>query len=290
MKERPVDLERAVIAHNQAPVIPQPANGALHEPAAAIAPQGAAILRRRTNAILFVRADQFAAALPQPLAQRVAVISLVGNHPHRLLPRSARMVTPPYADGRERRLREPDFRRGGRVKWSPKGRPWPSTTTSHFVPLPRLVFPTPQPLFSPVQNCRPETTRSTATAGARSTRSGTRARCSTTRPARPSPAVAASKSKGADISLASPASERRCAESTESLRGHDGCRSTGGHPCAAWVAWGARARSSSTALRSATDRTAPSALLRRCLLRLSLISQNSTIVISDACTRLCNSF
>src|SRR5207302_5894280 len=116
MKERPVDLERAVLAHNQAPVIPQPANGALHDPAAAIAPQGAAILPRRTNAILFLCADQFAAALPQPLAQRVAVISLVGNHPHRLLPRSARMVTPPYADGRERRLREPDFRRGCRVK------------------------------------------------------------------------------------------------------------------------------------------------------------------------------
>src|SRR5437867_455461 len=116
MKERPVDLERAVIAHNQAPVIPQPANSALHDPAASVAPQGAAILGRRTNAILFVRADQFDAALPQPLAQRVAVISLVGNHPHRLLPRSARMVTPPYADRRERRLRKPDFRRGCRVK------------------------------------------------------------------------------------------------------------------------------------------------------------------------------
>ena len=289
MKERPVDLERAVIAHNQAPVIPQPANGALHDPAAAIAPQGAAILRRRTNAILFVRADQFAAALPQPLAQRVAVISLVGNHPHRLLPRSARMVTPPYADGRERRLREPDFRRGGRVKWSPKGRPWPSTTTSHFVPLPRLVFPTPQPLFSPVQNCRPETTRSTATAGARSTRSGTRARCSTTRPARPSPAVAASKSKGADISLASPASERRCAESTESLRGRDGCRSTGGH--LALLGWPGEQGRDLLPLRFGQQRTGPrhppSFGAADSAYR---ISQNSTIVISDACTRLCNSF
>src|SRR5439155_1663122 len=29
----------------------------------------------------------------------------------------------------------------------PKGRPWPSTTTIHFVPLPRLVFPTPAPIF-----------------------------------------------------------------------------------------------------------------------------------------------
>src|SRR6266581_1844149 len=38
----------------------------------------------------------------------------------------------------------------------PKGRPWPSTTTIHFVPLPRLVFPTPAPLFWREQNSRPK--------------------------------------------------------------------------------------------------------------------------------------
>src|SRR5438132_1292201 len=175
--------------------IPQPANGALHDPAAAIAPQGAAILRRRTNAILFV----------------------------------------------------------------------------------------------PVQNCRTETTRSTATAGTRSTRSGTRPRCSTTRPARPSPAVAASKSKGADISLASPASERRCAESTESLRGRDGCRSTGGH--LALLGWPGEQGRDLLPLRFGQQRTGPrhppSFGAADSAYR---ISQNSTIVISDACTRLCNSF
>src|SRR2546421_130503 len=289
MKERPVDLERAVLAHNQAPVIPQPANGALHDPAAAIAPQGAAILPRRTNAILFVRADQFAAALPQPLAQRVAVISLVGNHPHRLLPRSARMVTPPYADGRERRLREPDFRRGCRVKVVSQRKTLAVDHHHPLRPLAPLGFPTPQPLFSPVQNCRPETTRSTATAGTRSTRSGTRPRCSTTRPARPSPAVAASKSKGADISLASPASERRCAESTESLRGHDGCRSAGGH--LALLGWPGEQGRDLLPLRFGQQRTGPrhppSFGAADSAYR---ISQNSTIVISDACTRLCNSF
>ena len=50
----------------------------------------------------------------------------------------------------------------------------PSTTTIHFVPLPRLVFPTPASLFSREQNSRPETTRSTSTAGAGLTRSETR--------------------------------------------------------------------------------------------------------------------
>src|SRR5579859_3462782 len=65
----------------------------------------------------------------------------------------------------------------------PRGRPRPSTTTIHFVPLPRLVFPTPQPLFSPERNCRPETIRSISIAGARLTRSETFARYATKRPA-----------------------------------------------------------------------------------------------------------
>src|SRR6266699_3531729 len=116
MKERPIDLERAVIAHNQAPVIPQPADGTLDDPAAPIPPQRATILRGRTNAILLVRADQFDSALSQPLSQRIAVVGFVCNHAHRLLPRSAGTVTPTYADRRERRLREADFRRGCRVK------------------------------------------------------------------------------------------------------------------------------------------------------------------------------
>src|ERR1700693_6401863 len=48
---------------------------------------------------------------------------------------------------------------------------YPGAPTIHFVPLPRLVFPTPQPLFSLGRNCHPETIRSISTVGARSTRS-----------------------------------------------------------------------------------------------------------------------
>src|ERR1700681_4019973 len=129
-------------------------------------------------------------------------------------------MTPSYLDRRERRLGEFDFRRNAEQRWSLRGTPRPSTTTIHFVPLPRLVFPTPQPLFSREQNSRPKTIRSTSTAGARSTRSETSARCSTKRPAPPSLAAAASRSKDAGISPAGPASERRSAESTESLPQH----------------------------------------------------------------------
>jgi hypothetical protein len=38
---------------------------------------------------------------------------------------------------------------------APSGMPWPSTTTIYFVPLPRLVGPTPAPPFSRSQSCRP---------------------------------------------------------------------------------------------------------------------------------------
>ena len=116
MKERPVDSERAVVADDQAPEVSQPTDGAFHDPTPPVSPQRAAILRRRTNAIPLVWADQFDSPLPQPLSQRIAVVGFVGNHPHGLLTRSARTVTPSYADRRERRLRKPDFRRGCRVK------------------------------------------------------------------------------------------------------------------------------------------------------------------------------
>jgi len=116
MKKCPVDLERAVIAHNETSVIPQPADGTLDDPAAPIPPQRSTVLRGRTNPIPLVWADEFDAALPQALPQRIAVVGFVGNHAHWLLPRSARAMGSSYADRRERRLREPDFRRGCRVK------------------------------------------------------------------------------------------------------------------------------------------------------------------------------
>src|SRR6202044_3427419 len=38
---------------------------------------------------------------------------------------------------------------------TPSGRPPPSTSTIHFVPLPRLVLPTAEPPFWPERSCRP---------------------------------------------------------------------------------------------------------------------------------------
>ena len=49
-----------------------------------------------------MRADQFDFALPQPLSQRVAVLGFVGNHAHKLLPRSARTMSSRYRDRAEK--------------------------------------------------------------------------------------------------------------------------------------------------------------------------------------------
>ena len=116
MKERAIDSERTIVTHNQTTEVAQPSVGAFHDPSPSISSQGSAILGCRPNAILLVRADQFDPPTPQALPQRIAVVRLIGNHSHRLLPRTARVMTPCYPDRRERRLREFDFRRGCRVK------------------------------------------------------------------------------------------------------------------------------------------------------------------------------
>src|SRR5580704_14991958 len=116
MKEGAIDGERAVVAHHQTSEVSQPAVGAFHDPSPLVTPQGSAVLGCRPNAILLVRADQSDPTPLQALPQRIAVVRFVGNHAHRLLPGTAPGMTPSYPDRRERRFRELDFCRGGRVK------------------------------------------------------------------------------------------------------------------------------------------------------------------------------
>ena len=85
---------------------------------------------------------------------------LCQRSPQRFRPCPAGVLTPPYPDGRERGFREPDFRRRCRVPVVSQGTPRTSTTTMHFVLLPRLVSTTRQPLFSREQNSHPKTIRS----------------------------------------------------------------------------------------------------------------------------------
>ena len=116
MKERAIDLERTVVAYHQAPEVPQPCVGALHDPATLIAPQRSSVLRGGSNAILLVRADQLDPANLQTMPQRIAIVGFVSDHAQGFLSWSPRMMGSTYADRRERRFRKPDFRRGCRVK------------------------------------------------------------------------------------------------------------------------------------------------------------------------------
>src|SRR6202521_883548 len=116
MKKCAIDLERVVVAYDQVPEVAQPADRAFDHPAFSVSAQRSAILRGRTNAIFLVRTDQFDPPTTQTSAQRIAVVRSVGNHPFRLLARTPRVMPSAYADRRQRRLREFDFRRGCRTK------------------------------------------------------------------------------------------------------------------------------------------------------------------------------
>lgn len=164
MKERLVDGGGAIPSHDQAAEVAESGDGSLHDPTVAVAAQRATVLRGRTDATAAVRRNQFDAPALQSLPQRIAVIGFVGDHSLRLLTGSAARRNP---DRGERLLGEFDFRRGGRVQVLSQRNTAPSTTTIHFVPLPRLVLPTLSPPFWPEQNYRPRRIRSTSVAGAR---------------------------------------------------------------------------------------------------------------------------
>ena len=112
MKEPSINGQRAVVAHHQAPEIPEPADGAFHDPTPPVPAQRPSVLRGRTNTILLVWADPRDPATPQAKTQRIAVVGFVGDHAFRLLSRTPRLMPSAYADRGERALREFDFRRG----------------------------------------------------------------------------------------------------------------------------------------------------------------------------------
>src|SRR5215831_5497514 len=106
MKESTVDRQRAIIAHGQSPEIAQPGEGALDDPAPLVAPQGAAILHSRFTPAFPMRNDGFNPTATQLLAQPVAVVATIHNHPLGFLSRPSSAMTPPHADRRERHNRQ----------------------------------------------------------------------------------------------------------------------------------------------------------------------------------------
>ncbi len=116
MKERPINGQRAVVAHHQSAEVAEPSESPFYGPSPFVAPQRPAVLRGGLATILAMRDDQLDAAPGQLLPQRVTVVAAVGDEAFRFLPRTAGPMPPSYADRAERRLGEPDLARGRRTK------------------------------------------------------------------------------------------------------------------------------------------------------------------------------
>ena len=116
MKKPAINRQRAVVTYRQSPEVAQPCDGAFDDPPPLIAAQRPAILCRWLAPVFPVRRDQLDAALRQLLAQPVAVVATIADHPLRFLSWPSGPMPPSYPDRGERFLREADFRRGCRVK------------------------------------------------------------------------------------------------------------------------------------------------------------------------------
>ena len=116
MNECLVNGERAVIAYDQPAEVAQPSDATFDDPSPLVGPQHATVLPRRPASIGTVGCNQGDPPASQPFPQRVAVVSLVSNHPRGLLSRPPGAVPSPDADRGQRFLRKPDLGRGGGVK------------------------------------------------------------------------------------------------------------------------------------------------------------------------------
>lgn len=113
MKECLVDGGGTIPTYHQSAEVAEPSDGALDDPASAVAAQRTTVLRGWSHPIPLVGSNQFDAPMAQPCPQRIAVIGFVANHPLRLLTGPAARRDP---DRGERFLGEFDFRRGRRVQ------------------------------------------------------------------------------------------------------------------------------------------------------------------------------
>ena len=116
MKERLVNVKRAIVAHDESAEVAEPSKGAFHGPPSLIAAQRSAILGWGLAPVLAMRCDQLDAARRQLLSQRIAIVAAVGDEANRLLPRLPGSMPSPYTNVRERRFDEFDLGGGGRVK------------------------------------------------------------------------------------------------------------------------------------------------------------------------------
>jgi len=113
MTETLKHAQDAVLPHLEPPKVAEPSEGALDFPAAAVAPQLAAVLVRPVSFIRAIRHNQLDAASSQPPAQRVAVIAAIGDDPPGPHPRPSAPAAG-HAHGGQRRLGQGHLVRRGR--------------------------------------------------------------------------------------------------------------------------------------------------------------------------------
>jgi len=145
-------------------------------------------------------------------------------------------------------------------RWFPRGTPWPSTTTIHFVPLPRLVGPTQAPLFSPGRTSRRRRPRTSRVGLSGPIRPEKPARPLTRHLPPPTVSAAASTCLAMGTLPGGPSTGPQSATPRGCLRAPVGARSVCDRPYVTASASVRAARSSPTARRSATG-TWPSLLL-----------------------------
>jgi hypothetical protein len=98
----------------QSAELPKPGVGAFDDPAPLVAPELTTVLVLFQFVVFTVRHDQLYAAFCKPLAQRIGVVGAVGDHPLRLLSRTA--FGAGYFDFGERGFRKRNFSRRGTFK------------------------------------------------------------------------------------------------------------------------------------------------------------------------------
>ena len=115
MEKALVKRKQAFMADEETPEVAEVSKGAFDFPALGVAAHGAAIVQRRAAAAAPVRAEQDDATLEQTPAQRIAVVSAVGNHAQGSALRSA-AARPWDRDARQGAFGQGYFGRTGRAK------------------------------------------------------------------------------------------------------------------------------------------------------------------------------
>src|SRR5574340_1144355 len=115
MKKAAIGLQQPIIAHGQTPEVSQPANRALHDPAASVPAQFPAILVRGLCTGDPRRNDGLNPSSDQPGPDGIAVIPSIGNQSVWPFPWAPWSVRTCHRDGLKGRFEEPDLRRGRRL-------------------------------------------------------------------------------------------------------------------------------------------------------------------------------